>query len=149
MTIKKSWDIFCSYNNDNKQNRQRVIDIRNYLVSNLNITTWIDVLEVQSGEKLRKVYEGVTNSNLFLCFVSSDYSDNKDCINELCLAKNFGKKIIFFINEDVSGMKQEMLAINVLKEVTFYMGDTIYYRNKEELLEAIKLALQNSKVISL
>lgn len=145
MQSNKQWDVFCSYS-PGEINQKKVIDIRNQLVSNLNITTWIDKIELQSGERTKKIYEGITNSTLFLCFVTPEYSDNKDCINELCLAKNFNKELIFFINEDTTGMNQEMLTKNILKEVSFYMGDAIYYRKREELFDAIKKALNKEKV---
>ena len=138
-----SWDVFFSYHPD-KLNQQKVIAIRNYLVLNLRITTWFDSIEVtQPGERAKKIFQGLSNSKLFLCFVTPEYSDNEQCLNELFLAKRLGKKMIFFVyQEDTTGMNQEQLAKDVFKTVSFYLGDNIYYRNKKELLECFRTSIE-------
>jgi hypothetical protein len=138
-----SWDVFFSYHPD-KTNQNKVIAIRNYLVLNLRITTWFDSIEItQPGERSKKIFQGISNSKLFLCFVTPEYSDNQECLNELFLAKRLGKKMIFFVHqEDTAGMNQEKLAKEVFKTVSFYMGDNIYYRNKKELLDCIKSSVE-------
>jgi hypothetical protein len=67
-------------------------------------------------------------------------------MNELCLAKKFGKEIIFFINQDISSMKQEIMTKKVIKEVGFYMGDSAYYTKEDQLLEVVKTALEKHEV---
>ena len=145
MSSKKYWDVYCSYA-PGKTNQEKVIEILKYLTIEFYFKAWLHVFEIQTGEKLTKIYEGITKSHIFLCFVTPDYSENKDCINELCLAKKLGKEIIYFLNVDTTGLNQEMLTQQVLKQVSFYMGDAIYYRKKEELLEPIQKALKNRKV---
>ena len=142
MEFQKSWDLYCSYSNSkNRRNQAKVIEIRNYLVSKLNITTWIDVVEMKNGQLAKKVYEGIANSRLFLCFVTGDYSDDKDCTNELCLAKKFGKEIIYFINEDTTGMDHEAITKNIIKEIAFYLGKSQFYTRKEDLLPEVRNSL--------
>lgn len=149
MDINKNWDVYCSYAKGyNRSNQAKVIEIRNYLVSKLNITTWIDVVEMKTGQLSKKVYEGIVNSHLFLCFINDDYSDDKNCVNELCLAKKFGKEIIFFIYEDTRGMDQEAITKNIIKEIAFYIGKSRYYTSKEDLLEAVQISLIRQGVSS-
>jgi hypothetical protein len=145
--MSKTWDVFFSYSAGPKRlNQEKVVEIRNYLTTQLQITSWIDVVEMKTGELSKKVFEGVKGSKMFICFITGEYSDNKNCMNELCLAKKFGKEIIFYVVEDTSGMSQDMLTKNVLKEVAFYMGDDVYYTRKNELVDAVKKALEKQTV---
>lgn len=146
----QSWDVFCSYaKGNNRKNQSRVIEIRNYLVSQLKIKTWIDVVEMKNGQLSKKIYEGILNSKLFICFVTSEYSYDKFCVNELCLAKKFGKEIFFFINEDARGMNQETITKNIIKEIAFYIGASTIFTQKEVLMGAIRESLVKKEVRSI
>lgn len=148
MADKKSWDAFVSYTwGPKRSNQEKVIDICNFLNEELKLTTWIDVVQMQEGELSKKVFDGIKRSKLFLCFITGDYSDSKNCMNELCLAKKFAKEIIYYVSEDTSGMSQDQLTKNVLKEVAFYMADAVYYTRKDELLDAVQKALEKQSVI--
>ena len=115
-----SWDVFFSYHGDTS-NQQKVIEIRNFLISNLRITTWFDSIEVtQPGERSKKIFQGVSNSKIFLCFVTPEYSDSEGCLNELYLAKRLGKKMLFYVSkEDTTGMDQEQLTKMFLRQSHF------------------------------
>jgi hypothetical protein len=68
MTSNKKWDAFLSYSWGQKcLNQAKVIEICNYLVSELHITAWIDVVEMKSGELSKKIFEGIKGSKLFIC----------------------------------------------------------------------------------
>lgn len=143
----KNWDAFFSYNwGIKRSNQKKVIEIRNYITSELQIKTWIDMVEMKSGDLSKNVFNGIKGSKLFICFITSDYSDSKNCMNELCLAKKLGKEIIFYISEDISGMSQDVLTKNVLKEVAFYMGESVYYTRKNDLRDAVKKSLNKQSV---
>jgi len=78
MGDNKSWDAFVSYTwGPKRSNQEKVIQICNDLSDKLKLTTWIDVVEMQSGELSRKVFEGIKGSKLFFCFITGDYSDSK------------------------------------------------------------------------
>jgi len=143
----KTWVAFLTYNWGPKRfNQKKVIDIRNMLTTEMQIRTWIDVIEMKSGDLSKKVFDAIKNSKIFICFITGDYSDSKNCMNELCLAKKFGKEIIFYVSEDISGMSQDLLTKNVLKEVAFYMGDSTFYTRKIDLKDAVKAALNKQGV---
>jgi hypothetical protein len=140
--MSKSWDAFFSYSvGPRRLNQEKVVEIRNFLTSELHISSWIDVVEMKSGELSKKVFEGVKGSKLFISFITGEYSDSKNCMNELCLAKKFGKEIIYFINEDTSGMDHAAITKNIIKEIAFYIGTSQFYTRKEDLLSALRNSL--------
>ena len=149
MARQEIWDVFLSYSSSSissSSNQEKVLSIQNSLEKNLQIKTWIDVEQLKSGVDPKKVLEGITNSKLFVCFITSSYSDDKASMRQLWQAKKLGKKMIFFLNEDSIGLTQIGSKSNVLKEFSFYMGDDVYRSREESLFDAIKDSLNKYKV---
>jgi hypothetical protein len=87
---------------------------------------------MQSGELSRKIYKGIAQSKIVIIFLTPEYLESKNCINEMCLSKKFAKNMVFFISEDPAGHIMELIQKKMPKEV--YRSDIVYLREKEKLL---------------
>ena len=142
MQNQKHWDIFCSYNwGSQRKNQTKVGEIRIKLIRELNISAWMDIIEMQSGELSRKIFEGVANSKIFICFLTPNYLDSVNCINELCLAKKIAKEVIFFVCDDPLQNIEQLLEKKM--PAGFYKSDLQLLRNEDELVEKVRRALKN------
>ena len=146
MAQQEFWDVFLSYSSSPNSNSEKVLSIQKSLENNLQIKTWIDVVQLKSGVDPKKVLEGITNSKLFVCFITSSYSDDKACMRQLWHAKKLGKKIIFFLNEGSISLTRIGTKKNSLKGFSFFMGEDVYHSREEALLDAIKDSLNKYKV---
>ena len=145
MDSSKEWDVFCSYCwGPQRRNQVKVKDIRDYLMTELGITAWLDIVEMQAGELSRKIYEGIAQSKVIIIFLTPEYLDSKNCINEICLSNKMGKKMIFYISEDLSGNIRELIPKKMPKEV--YSENLVFLDDRSELLKAVKEALKNIQV---
>jgi len=142
MSDQKVWDVFCSYNwGYQRRNQEKVREIRNKLIYELNISAWMDIEEMKSGELSKKIFEGIANSKVFISFLSPSYLESKNCINELCLAKKCGKEVIFFLSEDPSHNLEQLLETKM--PAGFYKHDLKLLRSEEDLIDKVKQVLKN------
>ena len=145
METHKSWDVFCSYCwGEKRRNQEKVKELRSYLIDQLKITAWMDINEMKTGTLSKKVYAGIANSKIVIAFITPEYFDSKNCLNEICLANKCGKNIIFFITEDYSNDIDVVIVKKMPNEV--YRKDLVFLRDREQLLEEIKIALSINTV---
>jgi len=148
MQNQKQWDVFCSYNwGSQRKNQTKVREIRNNLICELNITAWMDIVEMQSGELSQKIFEGIANSKVFICFLTPNYLESINCINELCLAKKLAKEMIFFVTDDPSNNIEQLIEKNA--PAGFYKNDLQLLRNENELVDKVRQALKNQVSVNI
>jgi hypothetical protein len=142
MQIQKQWDVFCSYNwGSQRKNQTKVREIRSNLIRELNITAWMDIFEMQSGQLSQKIFEGIVNSRVFICFLTPSYLESTNCINELCLAKKLAKEMIFIVTDDPSNNIEELIEKKA--PAGFYKNELKLLRNEQELVDKVRQALKN------
>jgi hypothetical protein len=136
------WDVFCSYNwGSQRKNQTKVREIRSNLIRELNITAWMDIFEMQSGQLSQKIFEGIANSKVFICFLTPSYLESINCINELCLAKKLAKEMIFIVTDDPSNNIEELIEKKA--PAGFYKNELKLLRNEQELVDKVRQALKN------
>jgi hypothetical protein len=121
-----------------------VKELRSYLIDQLKITAWMDIYEMKTGTLSKKIYEGIANSKIVIAFITPEYFDSKNCLNEICLAKKCGKNIIFFITEDYAKDIEVIIVRKMPNDV--YRKDLVFLRDREQLVEETKSALSRHTV---
>ena len=148
MQNQKQWDVFCSYNwGSQRKNQIRVSEIRDKLMHELKITAWLDIIEMQSGQLSRKIFEGVANSKVFICFLTPNYLESINCINELCLAKKLAKEMIFFVTDDPSNNIEHLIEKKA--PAGFYKNEFKLLRDEKELVDKVRQALKNQVSVTI
>ena len=96
---------------------------------------------MHSGDLYQKIFEGIASSKVFICFLTSNYLESINCINELCLAKKLAKEMIFFVTDDPSNNIEHLLEKKAPEG--FYKNDLQLLRNKNELVDKVRQARKN------
>ena len=96
---------------------------------------------MRSGELSRKIFEGIANSKVFICFLTPNYLESVNCMNELCLAKKLAKEMIFIVTDDPSNNIEELIEKKA--PARFYKNELKLIRNEQELVDKVRQALRN------
>jgi hypothetical protein len=147
MASNASWHLFFSYNwGKNNINIEKVRQIHDRLKQELSLEIWWDQTHLDEGNWVKKITNGVRNSELFISFITRDYSESENCMKELEMAKNLGKEILFFINEDTKNMSHEKITNDIFKDAVFFLGTNLYYKTPDDLVKAVKAKLGKKTV---
>ena len=145
MASNKSWDLFFSYNwGKNNINIEKVNQIHNRLKKELNLEIWWDQTHLEEGNWVKKITNGVKNSEIFISFITRDYSESQNCMKELEMAYNLKKEIMFFINEDTKNMSHDKISNDIFGDALFYLGTNMYYKTPDDLVRAITAKLKSN-----
>ena len=93
----------------------------------------------------KKIFEGISNSDIFVAFMTSKYCSSENAKKELDLAIGLKKKTLFFINENVENMSHQQIVSDIFKEAAFDLGNQMYFKTTEQLITAIKIKLADLK----
>lgn len=99
LSIKMSkFDIFLSY----QWAIQEKVKELHHQLTKLGFRVWMDVYQMAGGNLHSEIVNGIKNSEIFVCCVTTKYSESKNCENELCFAYDSNKKIIAIMFEKVT-----------------------------------------------
>jgi hypothetical protein len=125
-SVQRSQHLFVSYEvNDEILVRNFINNLR----KQLNIDVWFDKEKLTSSMSVNEqIYEGISESEMFLCFMTRLYSLSDNCIDEVLYAKNEKKRILFVMLEYASGEELGEVGaimngrskINAYKEISLF-----------------------------
>jgi hypothetical protein len=128
--VKKQ--IFVSYCHKNKE---VVHKVASRLKEKYPI--WLDIYNLKPGDnKDKEITDGVTDSCLFICFISNFYCSSEACTDEFYLAKKL-KKIIFPIMLERSGSNGIELTISKLNTFYAFKEDETFDPWNEDLYQKL------------
>lgn len=129
--------IFISYAWDSRKDLVR--SLANRLV-NEKYKIWLDIHEMKTGHLDTMMYDGINESYLFLCCITSEYCKRDNCMKELRLALDLKKEIIYIIFDDYDKTNREKV-FGKFGTVRLHMAGKMYFNYKDEksIFEAINL----------
>ena len=135
-------DLFLSYDfGKDNINVEKVRKIYERLKKELNLKIWWDQTDSNDADEISQKYKAISNSSLFVCFVTREYSKNEKCMRDLEIASDSNKRTIFFINENVENMSHKHIISEIFDDAAFYLGSNAYLKTEEELIASIKSKL--------
>ena len=140
-------NLFFSYNwGENRKNVDKVRDMYDQVKKEIeNVNIWWDQNELKVDDWKKKIFEGISNSDIFVAFMTSKYCSSENAKKELDLAVGLKKQILFFINENVENMSHQQIIKDIFNEAAFDLGNKMYFKTKEQLITAIKIKLADLK----
>ena len=70
--------------------------------------------------------DGIDNSNVFLCCLSTYYCKGENTLKEFYYAKEAKKQIVYVLMDDIDREER----IKMLKPVLFHMRDVLFHKYK-------------------
>ena len=142
-----SCNLFFSYNwgkdKENVEKLRVIYDKAKREIANLNI--WWDQNELKVDDWKKKVYNGICSSDIVVVFVTRDYCKSENAMKELSLAIQYRKFIMFYVNENVEKMTHDQIIKEVFQEVAFDLGNQLYFKKPDDLINAINIKLAELK----
>ncbi len=89
-------DVFISYNWDHKKFVMRFYE---ELKNNFKLKAWIDDFELKHTSLSLQLAKAITDSRVFVCFITKKYSESDNCKLEFFLAKRKKKPMIIIMLE--------------------------------------------------
>ena len=121
-------NIFVSYSNANKKIVYKIADRLK-----VKHTIWIDRDYLKPGVKIDKEKaNAIRNSNLFICFVSTEYCNSGACDEEFSLAKTLKKKMIPIMLEKEATNGFELTIVK-LKRIDAFKPPNVFDPWSEDL----------------
>lgn len=135
------YDVFVSYRWD--QHKESVHKLANELERN-NFKIWIDKNEITHGSITKAMQEGLNESALVLCCVTSEYvKEGSNSLAEFNYASDTKKKIIYVIFENIKGLNQDDI-VKKFETVGFRMSDKLRFSYDPKDIKPIVTAIQNT-----
>jgi len=138
-----SCSLFFSYNwgkdRENVEKLRVIYDKAKREIANLNI--WWDQNELKVDDWKKKVYNGILSSDIVVVFVTRDYCNSENAMKELSFAIKLKKFTMFYVNENVEKMTNEQIIYEVFQDVAFDLGNQLYFKKPDDLINAIKIKL--------
>jgi len=133
------FDVFPSYTHENKH---EVVKIINHLTQ-ADLTVWKDTEEIKGGSLDEHMMSGISNSQVFVACISTQYNDNENCMKEFNYAIAIKKDIIYILCEKIRGVEERMNKLGILG---FHVARQNFYKpdNVDEIIKAIKYVLEVS-----
>ena len=139
--------MFFSYNwgkgRVNVEKLRVIYDKAKQEIANLNI--WWDQNELKVDDWKKKVFNGIRSSDIVVAFVTRDYCKSENAMKELSLANNLKKFSMFYVNENVEKMTHDQIIEEVFQELAFDLGNQLYFKKPDDLINAIKIKLAEVK----
>ena len=93
-------------------------------------TLWIDKEQMIYGATDFLMIDGITDSTIFLCCLSTAYCKGENTLNEFYYANNTKKPIVYVLIEDI---QEKVERYKKLTPVSFYMGEQMFYKFKNDI----------------
>ena len=156
-SLVKSQNLFVSYEPNDE------IIVKNFISNlrkQLNIEVWFDKEKLNSSKSINEqIFEGISESEMFLCFMTRLYSLSENCVDEILYAKNEKKRIIFVMLEyanieelggEIGTIINGRTKINAYKEISLFkegFGDE-FKKLLKSLINALDLSLKIESEVS-
>lgn len=110
---------------------------------------WLDQKDMNSGQIDTTMIEGINNSKMFLCCLSTDYcKEDGNALKEFRFAFGIKKPIVYVLFEDIRSEEERKKK---LQPVSFHMGFEKFFKHKDivGITEAIneKLNVRRSLIV--
>ncbi|KAJ1545261.1 cytokinesis protein 3, partial [Nowakowskiella sp. JEL0078] len=104
------FNVMLSYS----QKDSHVVDQVDAHLRDAGFTVWRDIREMTANIYDRMV-EGVVNSSIVICFISTNYENSENCKRELCLAGDLRKPIMPIFVDNVKQCWSQILTSGRLR----------------------------------
>jgi hypothetical protein len=115
-TCETKNQLFVSYCHSNKEIVHRVADE----LTKLNYKIWIDRDLTKGNMLFADIKNGIETSHIVICFISKNYCESRDCMDEITYANNKDKKIIPIILDDDFKIEKERIKLIISQINSFY-----------------------------
>jgi hypothetical protein len=115
-TCETKNQLFVSYCHSNKEIVHRVADE----LTKLNYKIWIDRDLIEGNMLFADIKNGIETSHIVICFISKNYCDSRDCMDEIIYANNKDKKILPIILDDDFKVEKERIKLIISQINSFY-----------------------------
>jgi uncharacterized protein with NAD-binding domain and iron-sulfur cluster len=108
--------LFVSYCHSNQEIVHRVADE----LTKLNYKIWIDRDLIQGNKLFADIQKGIEISHIVICFISKNYCESENCMNEITLAYTQKKKILPIMLDDYFKQEQKGIKFMISQINSFY-----------------------------
>ncbi len=108
--------MFVSYCHSNKEIVHRVADE----LTKLNCKIWIDRDLIGGNMLFADIQKGIQTSHILICFISKNYCESENCMNEITLAYKQKKKILPIMLDDYFKQEQKGIQFMISQINSFY-----------------------------
>jgi len=118
------------------------VKILNKKLNDSGLTTWLDIKRLVPGQRLlRTLAENISKSEVFMCCLTKEFANSKNCQDEICYARNQERYIIpiMFEKIEMSDLGDAGVIVNPLLRVNLYEDNPFVFEGDQ--FETLKKGL--------